>query len=307
LREGVDVPRSTLCDWVHATGGLLAGIAEEVYRNVLSRYVVGMDETGIRIIFDPHDPVNGTRNGKIWVYRGLKGEVYFRVSETKAHKDANGPLVVLRHYEGLLQADAAPIFDVLFEDGTRIEVGCNAHARRKFVQAKKTHLREVAFVLKAYQQVYKIEARLRDVSPEERRAVRQAEAKPILEALDAFLDALAPTLVPGTPMATAVNYSINHRAALRRFLDNGRLEADNNAVERALRLVAVGRKNWLFAGSEGSAKTAAILYTLVGGCKDLGLDPWEYLRDVISRLSADPKAPVAELTPRAWAAARSQE
>ena len=137
LREGVDFPRSTLCDWVQATGDLLKGIAEEVRRNVLSRDVVGMDETGIRIVFDPKDKENGTRNGKIWVYRGLKGEVYFRVSETKAHEDPNGPQVVLRHYKGLLQADAAGIFDVLFEDGTRIEVGCNAHyPEGAFIQSR---------------------------------------------------------------------------------------------------------------------------------------------------------------------------
>jgi len=299
-REGVDFPRSTLCDWANTTGELLADVADQVLREVLSRFVVGMDETGLLIVFDPKDKARGTRRGKIWVYRGLPGEVYYTVSETKSHKDADGPLKVLRSYRGFLQADADGSFDVLFRDGTRLEVGCNAHCRRKFVQAKNTHPREVAFVLAVYQRVYEIEARVRGASPAERLAARQAETKPILAELDAYLDALAPTLVPGTPMATAVNYSRKHRVALRRFLEHGELEADNNAVERALRLVAVGRRNWLFAGSPASARNAAILYTLVGGCKDLGLDPWEYLRDVIGRRAADPKAPAAGLTPRAW-------
>jgi transposase len=304
LREGVDFPRSTLCDWVDQTAGLVEPIADEIRRQILEHVVVGMDETGILIVFDKNDKENGTRRGKIWAYRGRKGEVFFAISETKSHDDENGPQVVLGLRRGFVQADADGTFDILFEDGSRLEVGCNAHARRKFVQAKKSHPKEVAFVLTAFRRVYEIEARIREVTPEERKAVRQAESKPILDVLDAYLDALAPTLVPGTPMAIAVNYSRKHRVALRRFLDHGDLEADNNAVERALRLVAVGRRNWLFAGSENSAKNAAILYTLVGSCKDLGIDPWEYLRDVIERVTTHPASRIAELVPRAWLEAR---
>jgi len=306
-RHGVEFASSTLCDWVDQTAGLLEPIAEQVYRDVLSRYVVGMDETGIRIVFDRKNKKNGTRRGKIWVYRGLPGEVFYTISETKAHADENGPLVVLRGYQGYLQADADGTFDVLFEDGTRVEVGCNAHARRKFVvdAAKKSHPEVVAFVLEVYRRVYKVEAEVRGRPPDERLAARQTVSKPLLTQLDEYLDALKPTLVPGTPLAIAVNYSIRHRDALRRFLDHGEFEPDNNAVERALRLVAVGRKNWLFAGSPQAAKNAAILYTLVGGARDLGVEPWEYLRDVIQRVSTHPASRIAELTPRGWALAQS--
>lgn len=305
LREGVDFPRSTLGDWVDSAAGLLEPIADEILRQVLSHFVVGMDETGILIAFEDKDAKgNRTRRGKIWAYRGRRGEVYYKISETKAHADGDGPQVVLAHRIGFVQADADGNFDILFTDGTRIEVGCNAHARRKFVQAKASHPTEVAFVLTVYQRVYAIEKRLRGATPEERRAVRQAETKKLFDVLDPYLDALAPTLVPGTPMATAVNYSIRHRAALRRFLDHGELEADNNAVERALRLVAVGRRNWLFAGSLNAAKNAAIAYSLVGSCKDLGVDPWEYLRDVLTRVSTHPASRIAELTPRGWLEAR---
>lgn len=305
LREGVDFPRSTLCDWVDQTAGLLEAVADEVARQVLQHVVVGFDETGVLIVFDKSDPERGTRRGKIWAYRGRRGEIYFRVSATKAHADEDGPQVVLAGRRGFVQADADETFNVLFKDGSRIEVGCNAHARRKFVQAKKTHPQEAAVILGAYRRVYEIEARARDVSPDERRALRQAETKPIFEELDRYLDELAPTITPGTPMATAVNYSRRHREALRRFLDHGELEADNNAVERALRLVAVGRKNWLFAGSEQAARNAAVFYTLIGSCKDLGADPFEYLRDVIARVSTHPASRVVELTPRAWLAARA--
>lgn len=280
-RHGVHLHRSTLCDWIEATGLLVEGVADEVKRQVLRHVVVGMDETGMLVVYDKRDPKRGTRRGKIWVYRGRQGEVYFHVSETKRKIDANGPMSILAGYRGFVQADADGTFEVVFEDGTRIEVGCNAHSRRYFVKAKDSSPREAAVVLGAFKRVYAIEERIRDLGPGERQAVRQAESKPILDELDRYLDELAATLAPGTPLAKAVGYAQRHRVALRRFLEHGELEIDNNAVERALRQVALGRKNWLFAGSPQAAKTAAIFYTLIGSCKELGVDPWEYLSDVI--------------------------
>lgn len=301
-REGVELSRSVLCDYVHGTATLLRPIAEAVRAAVLSRFAVGLDETGIRVVFDKKDPARGTRNARIWVYRGLPGEIYFTVSETKAKADEAGPKVVLALFEGFVQADAAGAFDDLYKDGKRREVGCNSHARRKFFEARKSNPREAAFAIATWKRVYEIEARVREASRLERLTARQTEIKPILAAFDAWLDELAasPALVPGTPLAIAVNYSRNHRVALRRFLDDARLSPDNNAVERALRLVAVGRKNWLFAGSEQAAHDAAILYTLVASCRELEVDVWEYFHDVIQRRAADPSAPVNELTPRVW-------
>lgn len=307
-REGVSLSRSTLADYVHGTAKLLRPIAGEVWRQVLSRPVIGLDETSIRVMFDTKDPKTGTRsrNARIWVYRGLPGEVYFSITETKEKADVGGPLSLLAEYYGYVQADAAPAFDDMFKDSRRIEVGCNAHARRKFFEAKKQHPKEAAFALAVYKKVYEIEGRVREASPEERLRTRQAETKPLLAAFDAWVDELAASLalVPGTPLATAVGYSRNHRVALRRFLDDPQLSPDNNAVERALRIVAVGRKNWLFAGSEQAAFDAATHYTLIGSCRELGIEPWEYVHDVIKRRAADPDGPVVELTPRAWWAAK---
>ena len=242
-REGVPLSRSTLCDYVQGTAEILRPVADAVLDEVLSGPVVGLDETGIRVVFDRDDRQNGTRNGRIWVYRGLPGEVFFTVSETKAKADVEGPMVLLADYAGFVQADAAGTFDDLFLDGRRIEVGCNAHARRKFFEAMSSNPKEAAFALATYKKVYEIEARVREASSEVRLAARQKETKPLLAAFDAWLDELAASqaLVPGTPLAMAVGYSRNHRIALRRFLDDPRLSADNNAVERALRLVAVGR------------------------------------------------------------------
>jgi len=306
-REGFSLSRSTLCDWLRLTAKLLEPIARQVSRQVLTRDVVGMDETSVMVVYNREDPENGTRKGRIWVYRGLPGEVYFKVSETKEKADANGPLATLAGYRGYVQADAAGAFDDVYRDGSRIEVGCSAHARRKFFEARKASPAEAMAALATFRRVYEIEARIRGMSPDERRAARQAETKPILEAFDAWLDELAasPALVPGTPLAKAVGYARNHRVAQRRFLEDGRLEADNNAVERALRLVAVGRKNWLFAGSEQAADDAAVFYTLVAGCKEIGIEPWEYLRDVIKRRAQVPDTDLADLTPRGWRETRN--
>lgn len=306
-RDGAYVHRSTLCDWVSETAKLLWPIADELRVQILTRSVVGVDETGLLVVYDKDDPHHGTRRARIWVYRGLPGEVYFMISETKGKDDDHGPCRVLARFRGYVQADAAGTFDELFKSGERVEVGCNAHARRKFFEARKSDGVPASGALAVYKRVYEIEARVRDKPPEVRRAVRQAETKPILDEFDKWLDDLAasPALVSGSPLALAVNYSRRHRAALRRFLDDGQLEADNNAVERALRLVAVGRKNWLFAGSPQAADDAATLYTLVASCKELGIEPWAYLRDVIRCRAENPQVPAAELTPRAWAAANS--
>lgn len=306
-REGFCLSQSTMCDWLQLTAKQLAPIVRQMLRQVLTRPVVGMDETGIRVILRREgEGKEEKRKARIWVYRGLPGEVCFTVSETKAKDDVKGPLAVLAEFMGYVQADAAGSFDEVYKDGKRIEVGCNSHARRKFWEARKSSRREASFALATYRKVWEIEARIRGMTAEQRLAVRQAETKPILDAFDAWLDELAasPALVPGTPLAKAVGYARNHRAALRRFLDDGRLEADNNAVERALRLVAVGRKNWLFAGSEEAADDAAVFYTLVASCRELGIEPWEYLRDVIRRRVEEPDTDLALLTPRGWQAAR---
>jgi transposase len=305
-REGYYLHRSTLCGWVDDTAELLQGVTDQVLRELLTHYVTGLDDTGIRVIFDKTDPVNGTRNARIWAYRGRVGEVYFTYSETKKADDKRGPKVKLRGYRGYVQADAAGTFDDLFGDGSRLEVGCNAHARRKFFQAKDTEPIEAAYALTAYQRIYEIEERFRASTAAERHSARQRETKPIVDALYTYLDGLveAGVVVPGIPLYTAVTYARNHRVALCRFLEDGRLSPDNNAVERALRLVAVGRKNWLFAGSEQGAENAGILYTLVGSCRELGLNTFDYLRDVIARVRSHPADRLAELTPRAWATSR---
>lgn len=304
-RDGVDLPRSTLCDWVKETAWLLRPIVSEMARSMKRGPVIGADETGVLVL--DRKAKGGTRRARMWAYRGALGEVVFQHTATKATLEKHGPAEFLAGYRGKLQADAANVFDALYKSGEIVEVGCMAHCRRKFFKAKDAFPRESGWALAAIRSLYKIEADAKEkgLSVEERRALRQAKAKPIADGLFAWLRGLAPSVPAGTLLATAVGYALNQEAALKRYLDDGRLSIDNNAVERALRQVAVGRNAWLFAGSAKGAEVGATLYSLVVSCRELGVDPWAYLRDVIERVSTHPASAVAELTPRGWHAAHA--
>jgi len=304
-RDGVDISRSTLCDWVDETAFLLRPIVAEMARSMKQGPVIGADETGVLVL--DKKAKGGTRKGRMWAYRGAPGEVVFKHTATKATYEKDGPAEFLAGYRGKLQADAANVFDALYKSGDIVEVGCMAHCRRKFYKAKDAFPREAGWALAAIRSLYRIEAEARQkgLTADQRRALRQEKAKPIVDGFFAWLHGLAPTVPPRTLLATAVGYALNQEAALKRYLDDGRLSIDNNDVERALRQVAVGRNAWLFAGSAKGAEVGATLYSLVVSCRELGIDPWAYLRDVIDRVSTHPASRVAELTPRGWKAARA--
>lgn len=302
-RDGLDVRRSTLCDWVRETAWLLAPIAREVERAVKAAAVVGVDATGIRVR-DKTAP-GGIHKGHMWAYRGEPGDVAFVYAPTKS---GDGPVGFLGDYHGFLLADAANSYDQLYEGGKIVECGCWAHARRRWYKAKDAFPKEAGWALAAIRRLYEIEAeaKAKNLDPERRLALRRERTAPIIAGFFEWLRPLRPSVVPKTLLADAVGYAVNQEAALRRFLEDGRIAADNNAVERALRQIAVGRRAWLFAGSENGAKDGATLYTLVVSCRDLGLDPFEYLRDVLERLATHPEKRIAELTPRGWLAARER-
>jgi transposase len=302
-REGLVVRRSTLCDWVNQMADLLSPIVQEMKRNVKEGPVIGVDETEV-LVRDEEVP-EGIRKGRMWAYRGAPGDVVFVHTATKA---GDGPAAFLSGYRGYVQADAANSYDRLFEDDRRIEVACWAHCRRKFFKAKDAFPREAGWALLAIRGLYAIEREAKDknLTPDERLALRREKAASIVEGFFAWLKELKPAVPEGTLLATAVGYATNQEKALRRFLADGRLEPDNNHVERALRQVAVGRRSWLFAGSAKGAEVGAILYSLVGSCLELKLDPWEYLRDVLDRVSTHPARAVSELTPRGWLATRQR-
>lgn len=303
-RHGVRIAKTTLCDWIRDAAFALKPVADEVRREVLRNDVVQTDETGIRV----RDPTfrRATKKGRIWVYAGLPGQVYFCYTPTKEGIHAAS---LLADYQGYLQADAYSGFDRLYLDGAIVEVACWAHTRRKFFEAQDSAPVEAAFALVAIQRLFKVEREATEagLDADARKALREDRSKRLVEDLFDWLKSLKESLLPKSPLAKAVGYALNQEDALRRFLEDGRLKLDNNRAERSLRKVAVGRKNWLFAGSAKGADRAAVLYTLVVSCRELEINPVEYLADVLTKIAEGlPRVRLGELTPAGWLAAREE-
>ena len=298
-REGVELDRSTLADWVGQASALLRPLGEALASHVLTAAKVHADDTPVPVL----SPGAGrTKTGRLWAYvrddRPAGDEtppaVMFRYSPDRkgAHPQAH-----LKRFRGILQADAFAGFNALY--GERIvEAGCWAHVRRKFydlTQAGPAPLAEEA--LCRIGQLYKIEAEIRGQPPEARRTARHARAGPPLAELKAWLQATLSQVSTKSALATAIKYALAHWAALVRYVDDGRIEIDNNAAEREIRAVALGRKNYLFAGSDAGGERAALIYSLIGTAKLNGLDPQAYLTHVLERIAEHPVNRVAELLP----------
>jgi hypothetical protein len=295
LRQGVALSRSTLCGWVADVAAALAPIAAELRRQVVAASYLQTDDTTVTIL----DEQQGSRTGRLWTYLDpLARQVAFDATLTH---ERDGPEAFLTDFRGALQADAYPGYDALYHTGRVREIGCWAHARRRFVEALQTDAR-AAHVVALVQQLYQVERAAAHEDAEARRAHRQAEAVPLLAQIDAVRLDLLTTVLPKSPLGDALRYLTNQWAVLQRYVEDGRLAIDNNRAENQLRLVAVGRKNWLFAGSFEGARRAALLYSLVQSCQLVEVPPFEYLRDVLLRVATHPHHRIAELTPKGWAA-----
>jgi transposase len=294
--EGFDLSRSVLCSSAVRCAEILEPIARQILADALASGVVQTDDTPVTI---QQDGGRGSRIGRTWVYRGLGGEVYFDVTENRSR---DGPSAVLKGFRGYLQADAYAVYDAFFRGGDIVEVGCWAHARRYFVQAEATEPALAKVALARIAELYAIERHLREkgCGPEEIRKVRMAESRPRLRQLLDWMEVTLPTLLPRGEMAKAIDYALANWTALCRFCEDGRLFIDNNPAERALRSVAVGRKNWLFYGNERGGQAAATMYSLIATCKEHGVDPRMYLRDVLLRIAK--VSDVRDLTPYGWKA-----
>ena len=302
-RSGVTIPVSTLADWVGTVGTVVAPLVETLAGRVLQATVVRTDATGLKVL-DPASEAHIER-GTMWCYVGDDRDVVFRYTPTG--DGASGPWRFLAGRRGYVQADAASVFDRLFtgQAASAIEVGCWAHGRRRFVALQGTDCR-VAYPLQLIGRLYRVE-RLADaqgLAPEARAALRQERSQRILEKLHRWL---VPTLAgepPSSDLAQAAGYLLNHWTALTRFVSAGRLSLDNNCCEQQLRAIALGRKNYLFAGSHAAAERAAGLYSLLRTCAQHGAAPLPYLTDVLRQLSARSRPDSLEaLLPDRWQAA----
>lgn len=303
-RQGVELARSTLCGWVRDCATLLRPVVTAMKAELLRSEVVHTDDTPVTVQDRLHP--GGTRTGRLWVYRGDDAHPYTLFDYTGDRTRA-GPAAFLAGYKGYLQADAYGGYDALYAGGEVLEVGCWAHARRKFYDAQTSEPEPAAAALAFIHALYDVErdAREQHLGPAARQALRQERAVPLLAQFRHWLDAQALVSLPQSPMGQAIGYALGQWDALCRYTADGILTIDNNAAERALRRVAIGRKNWLFAGSDAGGRRAAVAYSLIATCQRHGVEPFAYLRDVLERVPTHPSSGIDALFPHHWKAAHA--
>jgi hypothetical protein len=255
---------------------------------------------------------------RLWIYFGDHRRPYNVFDFTMSRK-RDGPSRFLESFRGYLQADAFSGYDGIYAGGDVVEVGCNAHARRKFIEAQTTDAARAAAGLAYYRQLYAIErdikteiAKLPPTADEPARAairlrVRQERAISVLKSFEKWLEAEKPNVLPKSPSSAAIGYVQNHWEALKRYTSSGYLSIDNNVAEQHMKTIATGRKNWLFTGSENGGKTMAVLFSLVSSSQRHGHDPFVYLRDVLERLPDLPRDGLAEFLPDRWSPPKPAE
>ncbi len=299
-RSGADIPVSTLADWVAGVGALVEPLVERLAARVLEAHIVRTDATGLKVL-DPRS-VEHIEVGSIWAYIGDDRDVLFRYTPTG--EGVTGPWTFLAGRTGYVQADAATVFDRLFTGRVAhaVEVGCLAHARRKLVALQDLDCR-VAYPLTLIARLSRIEhlADARGLAPDDRAALRRARAAPVLDTLHRWCGLTRAQEPPSTDLAKAAGYFLNHWQALSRFLEDGRLDPDNNLCEAQLRDIALGRKNFLFAGSHDAARRAAGLYSLLRTCAQYGVPPLPYVTEILTKLAAGwSMSRLDDLLPHRW-------
>ena len=303
-REGIELERSTLADWVGKSTALLEPLADAIARHVLAGPALFADDTLVKLLA----PGSGkTRTARLWAYvrdeRPWAGEAYpaawYRFSPDR--KGAR-PREHLANYTGFMHADGYVGFNELYRTGKVTEVACMAHIRRKFVDVHKSQGSAIAEeAIKRIAELYGIEKEIRGRPPDERARIRQRRSKPVFDDLETWLQAQLTRISAKSPLGGAIRYALTRMKKLRPWLDHGVLELDNNTAERSMRPIALGRKNYLFMGSEGGGKAAAIAYTLVETAKLNGVNPQAWLTDVLGRIADHKINRIDELLPWRYA------
>ena len=303
-RLGVEIADQTMCGWMRQSAELLAPLYQRLKHFVFGSKVVGTDDTPVKVLdrMLPH-----TRKGRFWPYVGDRDHPAVVYDYTPTRERA-GPEQFLKAYRGYLQADAYAAYDSFFTDAARglVEVGCWAHARRHAYNARENEPTRMGAVLAYVAQLYAIEKRARScgIHGEALRLLREQASRPLLEQLHAYLLKIKDELLPKSEAGLAVAYALKNWAALTRYVEDGDLSIDNNHTERSLRGVAVGRNNWTFLGSDRGGRTMAVLRSFVSSCELVKIDPFEWFRDVLSRIATHSIQQLDELLPHRWTAFR---
>lgn len=303
-REGATIPRSTLSDWILVSSLTLSPLVDLMKKNLLLSKVVKTDDSPLKIQDKEHS--KKMRRGKMTVYIGDNNHPY-NIFDFSADQSFARNKKFLENFTGFVQADAANGFDALFDDGSKVEVGCNSHARRGLFDCLPLYPKQVDVLLNIYSKIYDVEEEAKNKSASQRLALRQNKAKPLFEELKVKLQQAKKDLTPKDPFALAIAYSLKHWTALTRYLDDPDLDICNNASERAIKEFVLGRKNFLFVGSNAGGKAAAIHLSLVVSAKRNNIDPLVYLTDVLTKINTLKTSQLEQLLPDNWANAKAQE
>ena len=273
---------------------MLEPIYKELLKQILKHPSIYADETILKV----QDPEKeGLHQGYLWGAMAPPG-VYFHYSKSRASETV---LELFSEFKGFVHTDAYAGYNPVFLPEGCSRVGCWAHVRRKFIEVKKLSPKEVERVLKLIAKLYAVEKKIKAMTKnKDRGKKRQKESLPVLEKIKEYLEALRDRTLPQHPLSKAINYALAQWEELVIYTTEGYLDIDNNSIERQIRPVAIGRKNYLFAGSHDGAKRAAIFYSLINTCKIHKVNPWLYLQDVLRRVNTHPKSKIKELTPENW-------
>jgi transposase len=297
--EGLELARSTLCGWHAELAAHVRLLVDAMWEDARESPVLCTDATDVLV-----QAKERCRSGHFWVIVAPERHVLFAYSpqHNSAAVDA-----MLEGYQGYLVADAHAVYDHLYADGNVVEVGCWAHCRRYFFKALSSEPERAREALALIGQLFRIERSQADASRKVRHATRQVQSRPVVEAFFAWCDRQAEDVLDDTPLAKGIGYARNQRTALACFLEDGQLPLHNNGSELQLRREAIGRKNWLFVGSDQAAEVNATFVSLLASCQLHGLEPWSYLRDLFCLLPDWPARRVLELAPLSWCQTLQQQ
>ncbi len=298
-RAGITLSASTVSDWIDGTCKLLDPLYQLQRAAVLSEGYIQADETPIKVL--DKDKKGKSHRGYHWVYHAPESKlVLFDYREGRGRE---GPAECLKDFKGYLQTDGYEVYTDFGNKPAITLLHCMAHARRKFDESLDNDKDKAEYVLKEMQKLYAIERTIREksLSVKEALEIREKEAVPVLTQLKAWMIENYPKVLPQSPIGKAINYSLQRWDKLSIYTQEGKLQIDNNLVENAIRPVALGRKNYLFAGSHEGARRAAMLYSFLGTCKKHGINPMDWLKDVLERIADYPINQLNDLLPHKWA------
>lgn len=294
-REGINLSSSTVGDWIRATCALLQPLYDMLKRKVLEADYLQADETPIKVL--DKDKKGTTHRGYHWVYHSpVKRLVLFDYREGRGRE---GPQEFLKNFKGHLQTDGYGVYDDFDGKNGITLLNCFAHVRRKFDQALDNDRERASYALSLIQELYIIEREIKELSASEKLDIRKKKSIPLLDHLFCWMDENRRAVTPKSAIGEAINYTLPRKKRLQIYTTRDWLQIDNNLIENTIRPVAIGRKNYLFAGSHEGARRAAMLYSFMGTCKLHTINPFEWLRDVLTRIPAHPANRLAELLPNA--------